>query len=244
MGGEKTRADKLLVERGFFETRARAQAAIAAGLVTADGVTVRKSSDSLAPDAAITASAPHPYVSRGGVKLEAGLEAFALSPTGKICLDIGASTGGFTEVLLGRDALKVYAVDVGHGQLHASVAADPRVVSLEGTDARGLTPAEIPDSIGFIVADVSFISLRLVLPPVLPLLADDAALVALVKPQFEAGRAHVAKGIVRDPAIHARVCDDIADFVSGLGFDVLGLIPSPIAGGDGNREFLIGARRR
>ncbi|MBX3536466.1 MAG: TlyA family RNA methyltransferase [Chelatococcus sp.] len=244
MAGEKTRADKLLVERGFFETRARAQAAIAAGLVTANGITVRKPSDGLAPDAAITASAPHPYVSRGGVKLEAGLEAFALSPTGRICLDIGASTGGFTEVLLGRGALKIYAVDVGHGQLHPSVASDPRVISMEGTDARKLTREAVPEPVGLVVADVSFISLRLVLPPVTHLLADAAALVALVKPQFEAGRAHVAKGIVRDPAIHTRVCDDIADFVSGLGFDVLGLIPSPIAGGDGNREFLIGARRR
>ena len=244
MAGERTRADKFLVERGFFETRAKAQAAIAAGLVTANGVTVRKPSDGIATDAVITARAPHPYVSRGGVKLEAGLEAFGPSPAGRICLDIGASTGGFTEVLLNRGAAKVYAVDVGHGQLHPSVAGDPRVVSLERTDARRLTREVVPEPVDFVVADVSFISLRLVLPPVMPLLADDAALVALVKPQFEAGRAHVAKGVVRDPAVHARVCDAMTAFVTGLGFDVLGLIPSPIAGGDGNREFLIGARRR
>lgn len=244
MTGVKTRADKLLVERGFFETRAKAQAAIAAGLVSADGATVRKASDTIAPGAAIVASAPHPYVSRGGVKLAAGLAAYGIDPAGRTCLDLGASTGGFTEVLLGHGAARVFAVDVGHGQLHASVAADPRVVSLEGTDARRLTRTEIPDSIALVVADVSFISLRLVLPPVLPLLVDDAALVALVKPQFEAGRAHVAKGVVRDPAVHQRVCDEMAAFVAGLGFTVLGLVPSPIAGGDGNREFLIGARRR
>lgn len=237
------RADLALVARGLFDSRARAQAAIAAGLVTVDGRPVRKASESIAADAAVTAEAPHPWVSRGGVKLEAALEAFAIDPAGRTCLDLGASTGGFTQVLLARGAARVYAVDVGHGQLHPSVAAEPRVVPLEGTDARRLTRAEIGDPIDLVVADVSFISLKLVLPPVLALCGAGCALAALIKPQFEAGRAHVRKGIVKDAAIHAQVCDEIGALVQGLGFGVTGIIPSPIAGGDGNREFLIGARR-
>jgi 23S rRNA (cytidine1920-2'-O)/16S rRNA (cytidine1409-2'-O)-methyltransferase len=241
--GTRDRADKVLTAQGIFDSRAKAQAAIAAGLVTADGVVVVRPSDMIAADAEIEARAAHPYVSRGGVKLDAGLDAFAIDPRGRICLDIGASTGGFTEVLLGRGAARVYAVDVGHGQLRPTIAADPRVVALEGTDARRLTRAEIPEPVDLLVADVSFISLKLVLPPVVPLLAAQAALVALIKPQFEAGRAHVAKGVVRDPAVHQRVCDEVAGLVQELGFAVLGVIPSPIAGGDGNREFLIGARR-
>jgi 23S rRNA (cytidine1920-2'-O)/16S rRNA (cytidine1409-2'-O)-methyltransferase len=258
--GTRDRADKVLTAQGLFDSRAKAQAAIAAGLVTADGVVVARPSDVIAADAEIEARAAHPYVSRGGVKLDAGLDAFAINPRGRICLDIGASTGGFTEVLLGRGATRVYAVDVGHGQLHPTIAADPRVVVLEGTDARQLAlperaadppavrsgprdPVVIPEPVDLLVADVSFISLKLVLPAVVPLLAVKAELVVLIKPQFEAGRAHVAKGIVRDPAVHQRVCDEIAGFVQELGFAVLGLIPSPIAGGDGNREFLIGARR-
>lgn len=237
------RADLALVARGLFDSRARAQAAIAAGLVTVDGRPVRKASESIAADAAVTAEAPHPWVSRGGVKLEAALEAFAIDPAGRTCLDLGASTGGFTQVLLARGAARVYAVDVGHGQLHPSVAAEPRVVPLEGTDARRLTRAEIGDPIDLVVADVSFISLKLVLPPVLALCGAGCALAALIKPQFEAGRAHVRKGIVKDAAIHVQVCDEIGALVQGLGFGVTGIIPSPIAGGDGNREFLIGARR-
>ncbi|MFC7399500.1 TlyA family RNA methyltransferase [Chelatococcus sp. GCM10030263] len=241
--GTRDRADKVLTAQGIFDSRAKAQAAIAAGLVRADGVVVARPSDMIAADAVIEAQPAYPYVSRGGVKLEAGLDAFAIDPAGRVCLDIGASTGGFTEVLLGRGAARVYAVDVGHGQLHPSIAGDPRVVTLEGTDARRLTRAHIPEQAELLVADVSFISLKLVLPTVIPLLAAKAELVALIKPQFEAGRAHVAKGIVRDAAVHARVCDEIAGLVQGLGFAVLGIIPSPIAGGDGNREFLIGARR-
>lgn len=237
------RADLALVARGLFDSRARAQAAIAAGLVTVDGRPVRKASESIAADAAVTAEAPHPWVSRGGVKLEAALEAFAIDPAGRTCLDLGSSTGGFTQVLLARGAARVYAVDVGHGQLHPTVAAEPRVVPLEGTDARRLTRAEIGDPIDLVVADVSFISLKLVLPPVLALCGAGCALAALIKPQFEAGRAHVRKGIVKDAAIHAQVCDEIGALVQGLGFGVTGIIPSPIAGGDGNREFLIGARR-
>ena len=239
----RRRADLALVERGFFDSRAKAQAAIAAGLVTADGVAVRKASEPLDDTAAILAEAPHPWVSRGGVKLAAALDAFAIEPAGLVCLDLGASTGGFTQVLLSRGAARVYAVDVGHGQLHPTVANDPRAVRLEGTDARRLETALIPEPIDLLVADVSFISLKLVLPPALPLLRPTAKVVALMKPQFEAGPAHVRKGVVRDAAVHQAVCDDIAAFVASLGFTIIGLMPSPIAGADGNREFLLGAQR-
>ena len=177
------------------------------------------------------------------MKLAAALDAFAIDSRGRLCLDLGASTGGFTEVLLARGAERVYAVDVGHGQLHPKLAADPRVVSLEATDARRLDRVLVPEPIDLLVADVSFISLKLVLPPVVPLLAPDAALVALVKPQFEAGPALTRKGIVRDEAVQRRVCEDIRAFVVSLGFEVVGLMPSPILGREGNREFLIGARR-
>jgi 23S rRNA (cytidine1920-2'-O)/16S rRNA (cytidine1409-2'-O)-methyltransferase len=240
----RERADLVLVRRGLFESRARAQAAIAAGLVSADGAPVARPSDLIRPDADLAAEPPHPWVSRGGVKLAAALDAFAIDPSGQICLDLGASTGGFTDVLLARGAARVYAVDVGRGQLHPRLAADPRVVAREATDARDLSPALVPEPIGLLVADVSFISLKRVLPPALPLLAPGAALAALIKPQFEAGRAALGKGgVVKDPAVHAAVCRDIAEFVAGLGFRVQGPIPSPIAGGEGNREFLIGGVR-
>jgi 23S rRNA (cytidine1920-2'-O)/16S rRNA (cytidine1409-2'-O)-methyltransferase len=237
------RADVVLVERGFFQSRARAQEAITAGLVTVNGVAIRKASETVPLDAVITAVQPHPYVSRGGVKLAAALDAFAIDPKGMTCLDIGASTGGFTEVLLMRNAAHVYAVDVGHGQLHPKVANDPRVTNLEGTDARALTPELIPEPADVLVSDVSFISLKLVLPPAVALLKPRAALALLVKPQFEAGRDRVKKGIVRDEAVHRDVCDDMKAFISSLGFNVLDIVPSPIEGGDGNREFLLGARR-
>ncbi|MCB5175267.1 TlyA family RNA methyltransferase [Microvirga lenta] len=239
----RKRADVVLVERGFFTSRARAQEAIAAGLVTVNGAVIRKASDAVPDEAAITAEQPHPYVSRGGVKLAAALDAFAIDPDGCICLDVGASTGGFTEVLLGRGAAHVYAVDVGHGQLHPKVAQDPRVTNLEGTDARALTPDLIPRAADLLVSDVSFISLKLVLPAAVALLKPRATLAVLVKPQFEAGRDHVKKGIVRDEAVHRAVCEDMTAFVASLGFTPLGLVPSPIEGGDGNREFLLGARR-
>jgi len=242
-GGPRQRADLLLVERGFFASRARAQEAIAAGLVSAGGARVRKASDMLAPDAAIEAAEPHPYVSRGGVKLAAALDAFGIDPRDRVCLDIGASTGGFTEVLLGRGAAKVYAVDVGRGQLHPRLAGNARIVSLESTDARALDRTLVPEPIDLLVADVSFISLRLVLPAAVELLAARATLALLVKPQFEAGRAHVHKGIVRDEGVRQRVCREIAAFVQALGFHVMDVIPSPIEGGDGNREYLLGARR-
>ncbi|WP_279358285.1 TlyA family RNA methyltransferase [Methylobacterium indicum] len=240
--GERQRADRLLVEAGHFESRSRAQAAIEAGLVRADGIVVRRASDLIARGAAIVAEAPHPYVSRGGLKLAAALDAFGIDPAGRDCLDIGASTGGFTDVLLRRGARFVHAVDVGRFQLHPSLAADPRVAALEATDARALTPFPEPPSL--LVIDVSFISLRLVLPPVVPLLAPGAALAALIKPQFEAGREHVGRGgLVRDEAVQEAVCARIRDLVASLGFTVRGLIPSPVEGGDGNREFLIGAVR-
>lgn len=239
----RKRADVALVERGFFASRARAQEAIAAGLVTVNGAVIRKASDTVPEEATITAEQPHPYVSRGGVKLAAALDAFAIDPKGKTCLDIGASTGGFTEVLLQRGADHVYAVDVGHGQLHPSILGNARVTNLEGTDARALTDALIPHKADLLVSDVSFISLKLVLPPAVAFLKPRAELAVLVKPQFEAGRDHVKKGIVRDEAVHRTVCEDLQAFVASLGFDVIGLVPSPIEGGDGNREFLLGARR-
>ena len=233
----------VLVERGFYASRSRAQEAIAAGLVTADGKPVRRASEAIPEGAAIRAEEPHPWVSRGGVKLAAALDAFGLDPSGLVCLDIGASTGGFTEVLLARGAARVYAVDVGRGQLHPRVLGHPRVVSLESTDARSLDRSLVPDPVDLAVADVSFISLRLVLPAAVALLAGRAAIAVLVKPQFEAGPAHVKKGIVRDEAVRRRVCGEMADFVAALGFEVLGPVPSPIEGRDGNREFLLGARR-
>ncbi|MBD2747225.1 TlyA family RNA methyltransferase [Microvirga sp. BT688] len=238
----RKRADVALLERGFFASRARAQEAIAAGLVTVNGAVVRKASDLVTEEAVITAEQPHPYVSRGGVKLAAALDVFQIDPKDKVCLDIGASTGGFTEVLTNRGAAHVYAVDVGHGQLHPSVAGHARVTNLEGTDARALNADLIPQRADLLVSDVSFISLKLVLPAAVALLNRQAELAVLVKPQFEAGRDHVKKGIVRDEAVHRAVCEDMRAFVASLGFEVMGLIPSPIAGGDGNREFLLGAR--
>lgn len=238
----RKRADVVLVERGFFASRARAQEAIAAGLVTVNGAVIRKASDAVSEEAVITAEQPHPYVSRGGVKLAAALDLFQIDPRDKICLDIGASTGGFTEVLLNRGAAHVYAVDVGHGQLHPTIASHARVTNLEGTDARSLNADLIPPRADLLVSDVSFISLKLVLPAAAALLKPQAELAVLVKPQFEAGRDLVKKGIVRDEAVHRAVCEDMRAFVASLGFEVMGLIPSPIAGGDGNREFLLGAR--
>lgn len=240
---DRRRADRLLVERGLFESRAKAQAAIAAGLVTANGTLVRKPSEEIEADARIDARAAHPYVSRGGLKLAAALDRFDFDPNGRICLDVGASTGGFTEVLLARGAKRVYAVDVGRGQLHASLRARPEVLSLEETDIRTLSPAPLDEPPDLITVDVSFISLKLVLPAALALAERPAQLVALIKPQFEAGRAALKKGVVRDEAVRQKVCDDIAAFVAGLGWRVLGVMPSPIAGGDGNMEYLLGAVR-
>jgi 23S rRNA (cytidine1920-2'-O)/16S rRNA (cytidine1409-2'-O)-methyltransferase len=239
----RKRADILLVERGFFSSRARAQAAIAAGLVTVGGVALRKASDEIAGDAPIEAEAAHPWASRGGVKLAAALDAFALDPSGLVCLDVGASTGGFTDVLLARGAAKVIALDVGHGQLDPRLAADPRVRPLEGVDARALTAEMLGEHPEAIVLDVSFISQRLVLPHVLKLAAERAWLVSLVKPQFELGRNELVKGRVRSEAALEPACDAVRAAIEAQGWTVLGLIPSPILGGAGAREFLIGARR-
>ena len=240
---QRRRADRLLVERGLFESRAKAQAAIAAGHVTANGVVVAKASDAIAIDAVVEASAEHPWVSRGGLKRAAALDHFGIDAKGRVCLDVGASTGGFTHVLLERGAKRIYAVDVGRGQLHPHLLDRPEVVSLEETDIRRLAPAALSEPPDLVVVDVSFISLQLVLPAAVALAQPAAELVALIKPQFEAGRAHVKKGVVRDSALHQAVCDDIADFVARLGWKVLGIIPSPVTGGSGNQEFLLGAKR-
>lgn len=241
---DRQRADALLVARGVFESRARAQEAIAAGLVQAAGATVRKPSELIPAGAALEATAPHPWVSRGGVKLAHALDTFGIDPAGLACLDVGASTGGFTDVLLSRGARRVHAVDVGHGQLHPRIAQDPRVVALEKTDARRIDRTTIPDDIALAVIDVSFISLRLVLPHLTSVLSRGGYLVALVKPQFEAGWEHVAGGgIVRDESVRTKVLDDIQRFVAELGYALIGSCPSPIFGGDGNREFLLAARR-
>ena len=238
----RKRADLVLVERGFFASRARAQEAIAAGLVKADGALVRKASEAIAEDVDIEAESPHPWASRGGVKLAAALDAFGLDPAGLACLDIGASTGGFTDVLLTRGAASVVCVDVGHGQLDARLRADPRVKSLEGTDARRLTAADVGAPVGALVCDVSFISQRLVLPHVLPLAAPGAFLVTLVKPQFEVGRENLVKGVVKDPLALVRAGQGVREAVEARGWRSLGLIDSPIPGGDGAREFLYAAR--
>ncbi len=239
----RARIDKLLVERGLFDSRARAQAAVLAGQVTADGEVVRKPAQEVDATAEIVARDVHPFVSRGGLKLAAGLDAFGFDPTGKRALDVGASTGGFTDVLLSRGIAHVVAVDVGHAQFHARLRDRPEVTLLEGTDIRRLTPEQVGPPVNLIVIDVSFISLALVLLPALGFAAPQAELVALVKPQFEAGPALVRKGLVRDPSVHAAVCAKVEAQVSALGWQLKGLIPSPIAGGDGNLEFLLGAVR-
>ena len=238
----RKRADIVLVERGFFPSRARAQAAIAAGLVKVDGEALVKASEDIGEAAAIEAEAPHPYVSRGGMKLAAALDAFDLDPRGLVCLDVGASTGGFTDVLLKRGARRVVAIDVGHGQFDGKLAKEQRVRSLEGLDARFLTPEKLGEAPEAIVCDVSFISQRLVLPPVLALAARPAWFVSLVKPQFEVGRARLVKGAVRDETALADACEAVRACVEALGWSSLGLIPSPVLGGDGAREFLYAAR--
>jgi 23S rRNA (cytidine1920-2'-O)/16S rRNA (cytidine1409-2'-O)-methyltransferase len=239
----RERADRLLVARGLFESRARAQAAIAAGLVTANGTLVRRASDTIAADATIEAAAEHPYVSRGGVKLAAALDHFHLDVRDRTCLDVGASTGGFTDALLTRGARRVYAVDVGSAQLHPNLRGRAEIVSLEQTDIRTLEAAQLTERPDFAAVDVSFISLKLVLPPVGGLLQRRAVVVALIKPQFEAPRSAIKKGIVRDLAVHDAVCADMAEFFVSHGWRVGGVMPSPILGGDGNREFLIEAER-
>jgi 23S rRNA (cytidine1920-2'-O)/16S rRNA (cytidine1409-2'-O)-methyltransferase len=243
MMNKRTRADHLLVARGLFESRSKAQAAIDAGLVTADGVLVRKAAQPVSAGAVLESGPAHPYVSRGGLKLAAALAHFRIDPIDKVCLDVGASTGGFTDVLVRGGARRVYAVDVGRDQLHSSLRGRPEVVSLEKTDIRKLERSRIAEAVDLVVIDVSFISLKKILAPVLGLSAPRGELVALIKPQFEVGKKLVRKGVVRDAKLHRAACEEIIAFVATLGWDVRGVIESPVVGGDGNREFLLGARR-
>ncbi len=241
----KQRADLMLVARGLAESRARAQALIMAGKVFAGDRAVAKAGDLLAEDAALSVRGQdHPWVSRGGLKLDHALRHFDLSPLGLVCLDVGASTGGFSDVLLSHGAAKVHAVDVGHGQLAWKLRGDPRVVVHEKTNARYLTSAAVPDPIEALVCDASFIGLSTVLPAPLALCAPGAWAVALIKPQFEAGPGAVgAKGVVRDPAVHQVVCERVEAWWRALpGWSVLGIEESPITGPEGNKEFLIAAR--
>lgn len=238
----RVRIDRLLVERGLFESRTKAQQAIAAGMVVADGLAMTKPAEEVSADADIQAAPAHPWVSRGGVKLAAALDHFGIDSAGRICLDVGASTGGFTQVLLSRGARCVYAVDVGRDQLHSSLRQRPEVIAIEATDIRKLDPTRFEALPELVTVDVSFIPLKLVLPAALALARPVADAVVLIKPQFEAGPDHVKKGVVRDPAVHERVCADVRDLIASLGWTARGVIPSPIAGGDGNHEFLIAAR--
>ncbi|MFT8635462.1 TlyA family RNA methyltransferase [Novacetimonas hansenii] len=242
----KRRIDQMLVDRGLVETRTRAQALIMAGLVFTPNRRIDKPGDQLAEDVPLTVKGQdHPWVSRGGIKLAHGLEHFGFSPRGLTCLDVGASTGGFTDVLLTHGADRVYAVDVGHGQIAWKLRNDQRVVVLEKCNARHLNAEVIPDYISALVCDASFIGLRTVLPAAIDLCAQGAWAIALIKPQFEAGREAIGpKGVVRDPAIHDAVCTMIHDWWHSLpGWSVLGIEPSPITGPEGNREFLIAARK-
>lgn len=243
MHAPRKRADMLLVERGLFESRARAQAAIEAGLVIANGKTVAKPAETVPVDAVIQAEPAHPFVSRGGVKLLAALEHYGIDVEDHVCLDVGASTGGFTEVLLANGAALVFAVDVGRGQLHPSLHGHPRIVSMEETDIRHYDGKRLPQRPDIVVIDVSFISLKSVLPVALSLAAAPMSLLALIKPQFEAKGAHGKGGIIKDATVHQQVCDDIAAFAASLGCTDIDIFPSAIKGGDGNAEFFLGARR-
>ena len=240
------RLDQALVDGRLADSRSRARALIEAGLVTVDGVVADKPSRPVDDAAVIRVTGlDHPWVSRGGVKLAHALDHFGISAEGRVALDIGASTGGFTDVLLQRGARRVYAVDVGHDQLAAKLRVDPRVIVLERVNARYLTAAEVPEPVSLLVSDASFIGLETLLPAPLERAAEEADLVALIKPQFEVGPALVGKGgVVKDPALHAAVCQRIADWLGARpGWQVLGLTESPIKGPDGNTEFLIHARR-
>ncbi|MDH3595172.1 MAG: TlyA family RNA methyltransferase [Rhodospirillales bacterium] len=242
----KQRADQLLVERGLAESRAKAQALILAGQVYSGTRRVDKAGQQVPEDAPLGVKGQdHPWASRGGLKLVEALDRFAIDPAGLVCLDVGASTGGFTDVLLARGAARVYAVDVGHGQLAWKLRQEPRVVVLERTNARYLGAEQVPEPVDLVVCDASFIGLQTLLPAPLALTRPGARLVALIKPQFEVGKGRVGKGgVVRDPALHGEVCRRIEAWLDGLpGWSVLGLVESPITGPEGNKEFLIAARR-
>ena len=241
----RTRLDVALVERGLAETRTAAQRMIMAGLVFSGERRLDKPGHAIAADAALEVRGqPHPYVSRGGLKLEKALDHFTIPVAGQIALDVGASTGGFTDCLLQRGAAKVYAIDVGTNQLAWKLRTDPRVVSMEKTNIREVTRAQVPEPVDLIVCDASFIGLRTALPAALALAAPGAHLVALIKPQFEVGKGRVGKGgIVREPALHAEVCATISEWLANQpGWRVLGITESPIEGADGNKEFLIAAK--
>ena len=246
MPSKRVRLDQLLVERGLAPSRARAQSLILAGLVRVEGVLADKAGRAVAADASVeVVAADHPWVSRGGVKLAAALDAFGVSPAGKRCLDVGASTGGFTHVLLERGAAQVVALDVGRGQLDWRLRQDPRVVVKEGVNARYVAREELPGPFGLITVDVSFISLRLVLPALVQLLFEGGDLVVLVKPQFEAGRTQVAKGgVVRDPAVREGAIEGVLAAAGELGLECVARIPSPIPGPAGNVEELAHLRQR
>ncbi|HEX8840356.1 MAG TPA: TlyA family RNA methyltransferase [Sphingomicrobium sp.] len=239
------RADQLLVSRGLAESRTRAQALIMAGAVFAGERKLAKAGEMLAEDAALEVRGKdHPWVSRGGIKLDHGLSHFGFDVTGAVALDVGSSTGGFTDVLLSRGAARVYAVDVGTNQLAWKLRQDPRVIVHEQTNARSLDSSIVPEPVAIIVCDASFISLAKVLEAPLKLAKTGARLVALIKPQFEAGREEVGKGgVVRDPSVHERVCAETKAWVEGQGWTVLGIVPSPITGPEGNVEFLMGAEK-
>src|SRR5690242_14087006 len=243
MSASKKRVDLLLVERGLFESRARARAAIEAGRVIANDKQVAKPSDMLPSDATLQAEPAHPWVSRGGIKLSGALDQYPVDVEGHVCLDVGASTGGFTEVLLANGAAIVFAVDVGHGQLHRSLQGHAKIVSMEQTDIRKLENTRLPARPDIVTIDVSFISLKAVLPAALSLAAAPMHLLALIKPQFEAERKHSKHGIIRNAMVHQEICDDITAFAASLGCTDIQVFPSPITGGDGNIEFFMGARR-
>jgi 23S rRNA (cytidine1920-2'-O)/16S rRNA (cytidine1409-2'-O)-methyltransferase len=242
----RQRLDQLLVERGLAETRTRAQALVLAGKVKVgegDGArSDRKPGDLLDPTTPVAVATPEPYVSRGGHKLAAALDAFGIEAAGRICLDVGASTGGFTDVLLQRGAERVYAVDVGRGQLADALRNDPRVVSMERTNARELDRTSLPEHPSLATIDVSFISLRLVLGPVAACLTAVSDVVPLVKPQFEAGRADAPRGVVRDPEVHLRVLREIVAYAGSIGLHAIAAVPSPLLGPEGNREFFLHLR--
>ncbi len=240
MAGTRIRLDQLAVDRGLAPSRERARALILAGQVTVAGQPATKAGTAVSPDADIALLVPdHPYVGRGGLKLAHALDTFHIDVTGRDALDIGASTGGFTDALLQRGATRVVALDVGHGQLDWRLRGDPRVVVIEHFNARRLTLADLPSQVDIIVIDVSFISLRQILPMLPPLLRPGADVVALVKPQFEAGRNEVRKGIIRDPAVHARVLTEVTAAAREVGLTAMASSPSPITGAKGNVEFLL-----
>src|SRR5579864_9830395 len=243
MPSPRKRIDLLLVERGLFESRSRAHAAIDAGLVSANDKRVLKASEMVATNAVLQAQPAHPYVSRGGVKLAGALQQYPIDIEDHVCLDVGASTGGFTEVLLANGASVVFAIDVGHGQLHPSLQGHPRVVSMEETDIRSFEGKRLPARPDVVVIDVSFISLKAVLPVALSLAAAPMSLLALIKPQFEVMAGHDKRGVIRDETVHRQVCDDIRAQAASLGCTDIEIFPSSIAGGDGNIEFFIGAHR-